>query len=85
MFVVTPRSEGAERMPESDDGQERGIRVKGWEIISKHSGIAPQETINEYEQQLMTKHLPELLFSEAGIDLKHVASKVSVHVKRYVF
>jgi type 2A phosphatase activator TIP41 len=63
-------------MEESDDGQERGIRIKGWEIKSKHSGIATQEVILNYEQQLNTKHLPELLFSEAGIDIKHVQSKV---------
>ena len=76
MFVTTPRSAGAERMQESDDGQERGIRIKGWEIKSKHSGIATQEVILNYEEQLVTKHLPELLFSEAGIDIKHVASQV---------
>ena len=63
-------------MEESDDGQERGIRIKGWEIKSKHSGIATQEVILNYEQQLNTKHLPELLFSEAGIDIKHIQSKV---------
>ena len=27
-FPVTPRANGAERMPESEDGQERGIRIK---------------------------------------------------------
>lgn len=78
VFVTTPRSEGAERMPESDDGQERGIRIKGWEIKSRHSSIADSETIDTYEAQLQTKHLPELLFSSAGLDLKHVQSQVHV-------
>jgi len=74
--VTTPRSEGAERMPESDDGQERGIRIKGWEIKSRHSSIASAATIEQFEEALQTSTLPELLFSEAGVDLKHVASQV---------
>ena len=77
VFPTTPRSEGGERMPESDDGQERGLRIKGWEITSRHSSIASAETIMNYEQQLQTRFLPELLFSDAGIDLKHTGSNVS--------
>merc|ERR1719352_493599 len=42
------RSTRTERMPESDDGQERGIRIKGWEIKSRHSSIADSETIDTY-------------------------------------
>ncbi len=70
-FPVTPRANGAERMPESEDGQERGIRIKGWEIISRHSGIADATTIERFERELRTKHLPELLFENAVMDFVH--------------
>ena len=78
VFATTPRSVGAERMPESDDGQERGIRIKGWEIRSRHSSIASAQTIIQYEDKLQCRHLPEFLFSDAGIDMRHVASNVHV-------
>ena len=44
VFVTTPRSEGAERMPESDDGQvalQRAINI-GQRLASKYgSGSGP--------------------------------------------
>ena len=70
-FPATPRSAGAERLPEEEGGRSRGVRVRGWDVRTGSGGILGQAGIDAAERTLGTSHLPELFFGDSFLEMKH--------------
>ena len=73
-FPATPRSAGAERLPEEEGGRSRGVRVRGWDVRTGSGSILGQAGIAEAEKALGTSHLPELFFGDSFLEMKHRVS-----------
>uniref|UniRef100_A0A5B7BTH6 Putative TIP41-like protein n=1 Tax=Davidia involucrata TaxID=16924 RepID=A0A5B7BTH6_DAVIN len=70
---------GAELLP---DGQ-RGLRIHGWEIESRKRSILKSLDVQEWEQKLQTSHLPEMVFGESTLVLKHMNSGTKIHFNAF--
>ncbi|CAH9100295.1 unnamed protein product [Cuscuta europaea] len=57
------------------DGR-RGLRIQGWEIESRKCSILNSAQREQWEERLTTSHLPEMIFGENSLVLKHVTSGV---------
>uniref|UniRef100_A0A7N0UGF1 TIP41-like protein n=1 Tax=Kalanchoe fedtschenkoi TaxID=63787 RepID=A0A7N0UGF1_KALFE len=69
------KSAGAEPLPEGRSG----LRIRGWEIESRKRSILKSIEAKEWEQKLKTSHLPEMVFGESVLTLKHLESGVKIH------
>ncbi|KAL5788156.1 hypothetical protein ACOSP7_005105 [Xanthoceras sorbifolium] len=69
------KTAGAEPLP--DD--RRGLRIHGWEIESHKGSILKSSTLQEWEEKLETTHLPEMVFGESCLVLKHVKTGAKIH------
>ncbi|XP_010028391.2 TIP41-like protein [Eucalyptus grandis] len=65
-----------------DDGR-RGLRIHGWEIETRKRSILNSSTLEEWEQKLGTSHLPEMIFGESALILKHLNSGTSIHFNAF--
>ncbi|KAL2324242.1 hypothetical protein Fmac_023300 [Flemingia macrophylla] len=65
------------------DGVRRGIRINGWLIESRRHSILNSSTIQEWEQKLDTSHLPEMVFGENTLILKHLTSGTKIHFNAF--
>ncbi|KAA8536250.1 hypothetical protein F0562_028728 [Nyssa sinensis] len=70
---------GAELLP---DGQ-RGLRIHGWEIESRKRPILKSLDVEDWEQKLQTSHLPEMVFGESSLVLKHMDSGTKIHFNAF--
>uniref|UniRef100_A0A2P2JKA8 TIP41-like protein n=1 Tax=Rhizophora mucronata TaxID=61149 RepID=A0A2P2JKA8_RHIMU len=64
------------------DGR-RGLRIHGWEIFSSKRSILNSSALHRWEQKLQTSHLPEMVFGDSTLVLKHVNSGVKIHLNAF--
>ncbi|XP_019255475.1 PREDICTED: TIP41-like protein [Nicotiana attenuata] len=64
------KAAGAEPLP---DGR-RGLRIHGWDIESRKLCILNSLHLQRWEKELQTSHLPEMVFGDNCLVLKHVNS-----------
>ncbi|KAK7343500.1 hypothetical protein VNO77_12285 [Canavalia gladiata] len=65
------------------EGGRRGIRIHGWMIESRRHSILNSSTLQEWEQKLETSHLPEMVFGENALILKHFSSGTKIHFNAF--
>ncbi|XVE93458.1 hypothetical protein REPUB_Repub01dG0194500 [Reevesia pubescens] len=73
------KSAGAEVLK---DGR-RGLRIQGWEIESRKRSILNSPAFQQWEQNLQTSHLPEMVFGESCLVLKHISSGTKIHFNAF--
>ncbi|XP_010437640.1 PREDICTED: TIP41-like protein isoform X1 [Camelina sativa] len=73
------KSSGAELLP---DGR-RGLRIHGWEIETLRGTILTSLAVEEWEEKLRTSHLPEMVFGENALVLKHLGSNAKIHFNAF--
>lgn len=73
------KAAGAELLP---DGR-RGLRIHGWEIESRSRSILTSLDLEQWEENLKTTHLPEMVFGESCLVLKHVKSGIKIHFNAF--
>ncbi|KAJ7946123.1 TIP41-like family protein [Quillaja saponaria] len=66
----------------SGDGR-HGIRIHDWEIESSKRFILNSSTLQQWEQKLGTSHLPEMIFGENFLELKHLKSGTKIHFNAF--
>lgn len=64
------------------DGR-RGLRIRGWEIESSNRSILNSRELQLWEEKLQTSHLPEMIFGNSSLILKHVATGVKIHFNSF--
>ncbi|KAL5070326.1 hypothetical protein RYX36_021213 [Vicia faba] len=65
------------------DGGRRGIRIHGWLIESRRNSILNSSNVQEWEKKLVTSHLPEMVFGENALILKHLSSGTKIHFNAF--
>ncbi|CAA7019917.1 unnamed protein product [Microthlaspi erraticum] len=73
------KSAGAELLPEG----RRGLRIHGWEIETIRGTILTSLAVEEWEEKLKTSHLPEMVFGENALVLKHLSSNTKIHFNAF--
>nr|ADP88926.1 TIP41-like protein [Gunnera manicata] len=73
------KAAGAELLP---DGR-RGLRIRGWEIESRTRSILNSLQLTQWEQKLQTAHLPEMIFGESSLVLKHASSGTKIYFNAF--
>ncbi|XVE66760.1 hypothetical protein DITRI_Ditri08aG0105000 [Diplodiscus trichospermus] len=73
------KSAGAELLK---DGR-RGLRIHGWEIESRKRSILNSSALQQWEQNLQTSHLPEMIFGESCLVLKHVGGGTKIYFNAF--
>lgn len=73
------KAAGAEVLPEG----RRGLRIRGWEIESCNRSCLSSLQLQEWEEQLQTSHMPEMIFGNSSLILKHVASGTKLHFNAF--
>ncbi|KAK9286363.1 hypothetical protein L1049_014757 [Liquidambar formosana] len=73
------KAAGAELLP---DGR-RGLRIHGWEIESRNRSILTSLNFQQWEEKLQTSHLPEMVFGDSCLVLKHVSSGTKIHFNAF--
>ncbi|KAI4295720.1 hypothetical protein L6164_035736 [Bauhinia variegata] len=61
----------------------RGVRIHGWEIESRKGSILNSSTLQQWEEELQTSHLPEMVFGENSLILRHVTSGTRIHFNAF--
>ncbi|GFY95006.1 TIP41-like family protein [Actinidia rufa] len=73
------KAAGARRLT---DGR-RGLRIHGWEIESRNRPILNSLHLQEWECKLQTSHLPEMVFGDSSLALKHINSGTKIHFNAF--
>lgn len=73
------KAAGAELLP---DGR-RGLRIHGWEIESSNRSILTSLNLQAWEEKLETTHLPEMMFGDSSLVLKHITTGTKIHFNAY--
>ncbi|KAL6961907.1 TIP41-like protein [Sarracenia purpurea var. burkii] len=73
------KAAGAHPLP---DGR-RGLCIHGWEIESLNRPILNSRNLQEWEQKLQTSHLPEMVFGDSALALKHVNSGTKIYFNAF--
>ncbi|KAI3445925.1 hypothetical protein Pfo_002590 [Paulownia fortunei] len=60
-----------------------GFLIRGWEIESRKRSILNSSLLQQWEEKLQTSHLPEMVFGESSLVLKHVSSGIKVHFNAF--
>ncbi|CAN1812978.1 TIP41-like protein [Linum perenne] len=61
----------------------RGLRIHGWEIVSKTGSILTSSAVEQWEDKLQTSHLPEMVFGDNCLVLKHMKSGTKIHFNAF--
>ncbi|KAJ4837464.1 TIP41-like protein [Turnera subulata] len=64
------------------DGR-RGLRIHGWEIVSSNRSILNSSTLVQWEKNLDTNHLPEMVFGDSTLVLKYVSTGAKIHFNAF--
>ncbi|KAL8129238.1 hypothetical protein V2J09_018393 [Rumex salicifolius] len=64
------------------DGR-HGLRVRGWEIESRKRSILNCGGVQQWEEKLKTSHLPEMVFGDSALILKHLESGTKVYFNAF--
>ncbi|OIS97316.1 PREDICTED: TIP41-like protein [Nicotiana attenuata] len=73
------KAAGAELLPEG----RRGLRIHGWEIESRKRSILTSLQLQQWEEELQTSHLPEMVFGDNSLVLKHVNTGTKIHFNAF--
>ncbi|KAJ8446715.1 hypothetical protein Cgig2_002877 [Carnegiea gigantea] len=73
------RAAGAEVLT---DGR-RGLRIRGWEMVSCKDSILNSFHLQLWEEQPQTSHLTEMVFGNSSLILKHVPSGTKSHFNAF--
>ncbi|XP_057495168.1 TIP41-like protein [Actinidia eriantha] len=73
------KAAGAHRLP---DGR-RGLLIHGWEIESCNRPILNSPHLQQWECKLQTSHLPEMVFGDSSLALKHINSGTKIHFNAF--
>nr|GEV45361.1 TIP41-like protein [Tanacetum cinerariifolium] len=73
------KAAGAELLP---DGR-KGLRIHGWEIESSNRSCLTSLNLQSWEEKLQTSHLPEMIFGDSSLILKHISSGTKFHFNAY--
>ncbi|KAJ0821501.1 putative TIP41-like protein [Helianthus annuus] len=73
------KAAGAELLP---DGR-RGLRIHGWEIESTNRSCLTSLNLQSWEEKLATSHLPEMIFGDSALVLKHISSGTKIHFNAF--
>ncbi|CAN8327465.1 unnamed protein product [Cochlearia groenlandica] len=73
------KSSGAELLT----GGRRGLRIHGWEIETLRGTILTSLAHQEWEEKLHTSHLPEMVFGDNGLVIKHLSSQAKIHFNAF--
>ncbi|PSS26127.1 TIP41-like protein [Actinidia chinensis var. chinensis] len=73
------KASGAHRLP---DGR-RGLLIHGWEIESRNRPILNSPHLQQWECKLQTSHLPEMVFGDSCLALKHINSGTKIHFNAF--
>ncbi|KAK7390956.1 hypothetical protein VNO78_19193 [Psophocarpus tetragonolobus] len=65
------------------DGGRRGILINGWSIETRRHSILNSSTLLKWEQKLDTSHLPEMVFGENTLILKHLSTGTKIHFNAF--
>ncbi|KAJ6671156.1 TIP41-LIKE PROTEIN ISOFORM X1 [Salix viminalis] len=60
-----------------------GLRIHGWEIVSCNGSILNSSSLITWEEKLKTSHLPEMVFGESCLVLKHATSGTKIHFNAF--
>ncbi|KAK4378479.1 hypothetical protein RND71_000341 [Anisodus tanguticus] len=72
------KAAGAELLP---DGRS-GLRIHGWVIESRKGSILTSLQLEKWEE-LQTSHLPEMVFGDNSLVLKHVNTGTKIHFNAF--
>ncbi|KAM7251681.1 hypothetical protein ACFE04_023564 [Oxalis oulophora] len=64
-------------------GDRRGVRINGWEIETRRGTILNSSAVSQYEEKLKTNHLPEMVFGDNSLILKHMSSDITIHFNAF--
>ncbi|BBN18269.1 type 2A phosphatase activator TIP41 [Marchantia polymorpha subsp. ruderalis] len=56
-----------------------GLRIAGWTIRTKKCTILKMDEVERWGQLLDTTHLPEMVFGDSSLELKHEATGIKIH------
>ncbi|XP_048231671.1 TIP41-like protein isoform X1 [Ricinus communis] len=73
------KAAGAELL---NDGR-LGVRINGWEIVSRKGSILTSSTFQLWEQKLQSSHLPEMVFGDSSLAFNHVNSGIKIHFNAF--
>ncbi|KAF3624894.1 putative TIP41-like protein-like isoform X2 [Capsicum annuum] len=73
------KAAGAEPLP---DGR-CGLFIRGWEIESRKRSILTSLQLQQWEEELHTSHLPEMVFGDNSLVLKHVNTGTKIHFNAF--
>ncbi|XP_042058517.1 TIP41-like protein [Salvia splendens] len=60
-----------------------GFLIGGWEIETAKRSILNSSLVQQWEEKLQTTHLPEMVFGESCLILKHINSGITLHFNAY--
>ncbi|KGN43872.1 TIP41-like protein [Cucumis sativus] len=73
------KAAGAQLLP---DGR-RGLRIHGWEIETHKRSILTSSNFEQWEHKLQTSHLPEMVFGDSLLALKHIETGVQIYFNAF--
>ncbi|KAG9155624.1 hypothetical protein Leryth_017033 [Lithospermum erythrorhizon] len=68
---------------EAVSGGRRGVSIHGWEIDSSNRPILASRTLQQWEEKLETCHLPEMVFGDSSLTLKHIDSGIKFYFSAF--
>lgn len=60
-----------------------GLRIHGWEIETSKRSILTSLELQFWEEKLETTHLPEMIFGNSSLILKHLATDSKIHFNAF--
>ncbi|KAK1414534.1 hypothetical protein QVD17_30280 [Tagetes erecta] len=73
------KAAGGELLPHG----RKGLRIHGWEIESSNRSCLTSLNLQSWEEKLETSHLPEMIFGDSLLVLKHMSSGIKVHFNAF--
>lgn len=64
-------------------GDRRGLLIQGWEIEASNRTILTSLHLQQWEEKLQTSHLPEMIFGDSSLTLKHVNSGIKFYFSAF--
>ncbi|GAA0141817.1 hypothetical protein LIER_02872 [Lithospermum erythrorhizon] len=61
----------------------RGVTIHGWEIDSSNRPILASRALQQWEEKLETCHLPEMIFGDSSLTLKHIDSGIKFYFSAF--
>lgn len=78
-YLSILRSAGGELL---EDGR-HGLRIAGWRIETTKRPILNSDARQEWEKNLGSTHLPEMVFGESSLELVHEETGIKIHFNAF--